>query len=78
MTEKDVDPNLRPGQRLLRYFLIAFWLSGGALSFGIELFTPTEYRDYVALATGMVFLVFFAGPFTFLAYWYGGFSKWLK
>lgn|GEM_PF-2870602 len=69
-----IPPSLQSGSRIVRYFLIGLFFGGGALSFGIVLFTPGRYHDYVALATGLVFLIFFALPIAFLRYWYGGFS----
>jgi hypothetical protein len=69
---------LLPGSPFVRYLLTVLSVAGTALCFGILLFTPAEYDEYVALATGMVFLIFFAVPITIFAYLWGGFSKWQK
>jgi len=63
---------------MVRYFLTALWIAGVALSFGIELFTPARYHDYVALATRLVLLGFVALPVAIIANRYDGFSKWQK
>jgi hypothetical protein len=76
--EMTLPRSLRPGSPFVRYLLTVLSVGGALLSFGTVLFTPAEYHDYVALATGLMFLIFFVLPMTILAYLWGGFSKWQK